>query len=239
MENGMNVHVLGCVDYAIAQNLMNVLHNQIVENPTHPGLLLVLEHPPVVTLGKRALMEDVLTNTNGVSTHITDRGGRATAHEPGQVVIYPIVSLRKYGHGVRTFVRALEAAMQKVCADYGLEVTFDPKNPGVWLGNENLEVEKRRAQKLGAVGIRVSQGVSCHGLAFNVSNSLETFQGIVPCGLNDVGVTTLHRALEQAHLAMLKERVKGMLKQPTWFEVAQKLADATIHFIEKGPQDVL
>ena len=182
----MEIEYLNLTPYSDALAIMDQRHAQIVANKNHSGVILVVQHPPTVTMGKRELLNDMkvlpehLKHKN-IDYHNTDRGGSVTVHEPGQIVIYPIINLETWKLSVRSFVNALEQAMIETCAHYSIQANRDPINSGVWV-NKN---------KIGAIGIRVSNKVTKHGLAFNVTNSLETFSYIVPCGLRERGVTNL------------------------------------------------
>ncbi len=181
----MEVRFLGCVPYAETFQLQKELHARIL-NGEGESTLLLLEHAPVITLGKHASLQNVLVPREsleeaGIALEQVDRGGEATAHEPGQLVIYPIWDLRKTRLGPKAFVSALEDVVMDVLRIYGISGHRDAEFPGVWVGSE----------KICAVGIRIRQGVSYHGMALNVSNSLNTFQKIIPCGIQDRGVCTI------------------------------------------------
>lgn len=153
--------------------------------------LLVVEHPPVFTVGRRATVHNVLSSgaeLAGVGAEVvnTERGGDVTFHGPGMLVLYPVLPLRALGLGVRAYVEKLEDVMVAAAARHGVEARGRvPWRSGCW-------VEDR---KLGAVGVRVAGGVTTHGLAFNVAPDLDFFRHIVPCGLEDVDVTSLAREL--------------------------------------------
>jgi lipoyl(octanoyl) transferase len=148
--------------------------------------LLLLEHPKVITLGRRAKTENILLTgealrESGYELFETGRGGDVTFHGPGQLVGYPIVDLNPDRLDVRRYVRDLEETMIQVCADYGLTATRSEGFNGTWIGN----------RKVGAVGVRISQWVTMHGFALNVCTELAAFSAIVPCGISDRGVTSL------------------------------------------------
>src|SRR5277367_1324066 len=161
--------------------------------------LLMLEHPPVLTLGRNAhrsnvLASDALLAQRGVELHEVNRGGDVTYHGPGQLVGYPILDLRgdlpgKKGPylGPVDFVRLLEEVLIRTCADFGVMAQRIPKCTGVWTfaGGEIPE------KKLAAIGVHVSQGVTSHGFALNVTTDLRDFEWIIPCGIRDRGVTSL------------------------------------------------
>jgi lipoate-protein ligase B len=151
-----------------------------------PDVCLALEHPPTITLGRRAEMSDVLSSTEdlrsrGFACHATERGGRATYHAPGQLVLYPIVHLAARGLGVARFVWLLESIMLELAAEVGVVAHRDPRGRGIWTTRG----------KLGAVGIRVREGVSLHGLALNVSLDLSGYDLIAPCGIRGLAATSL------------------------------------------------
>ncbi len=172
--------------------------------------LLLLEHPPVLTLGRNAsrtniLASDALLASRGVTLHEVNRGGDVTYHGPGQLVGYPIVDLRGDFPGKRgphlgpvDFVRLLEEALIRTCADFGVMAKRIPKVTGVWTfaGGEFADSDAQgRAleKKLAAIGVHVSQGVTSHGFALNVTTDLRDFEWIVPCGIRDRGVTSLEQ----------------------------------------------
>jgi lipoyl(octanoyl) transferase len=150
-----------------------------------PDLLLVLEHPPVYTKGKRTEPADLPMGEDwyrlqGIDVCETDRGGRVTYHGPGQLVAYPIMAVDR----VADFVHAMEAAMVAALADEGVEA--EPRQTpftGVWVGE----------RKIGSIGVRVRDGVSMHGLAVNVDNDLQPFEWIVPCGIDHARMTSVSR----------------------------------------------
>jgi lipoate-protein ligase B len=153
-----------------------------------PDSCLALEHPPTITLGRRATLDDLRVSraalaARGIACVVTERGGRATYHGPGQLVLYPIVDLRALGVGVGGFVWTLEEIMIEVAAAFGVRAGRDPRGRGVWTVHG----------KLGAVGIRVRSGVTTHGLALNVAGDAEPYRLIAPCGIPDLPVTSLVR----------------------------------------------
>jgi lipoyl(octanoyl) transferase len=182
---------LGVIPYGQALAIMEKYHSIVAENEEHEGYLIVLQHPPTVTMGKRELLSDMKIapeelKFKGIAYHKIDRGGSVTVHEPGQIVIYPIININKYKLTVRSYVNAIEQAMIETCQFYGVVANRDSINAGVWVGQN----------KIGAVGIRVLNKVTKHGLAFNVTNSMQTFSFIVPCGIRERGVTNLYSELK-------------------------------------------
>jgi lipoyl(octanoyl) transferase len=159
-------------------------------------VLLLLEHPPVLTLGRGATGSHVLLGApllaaRGVEVHQTDRGGDVTYHGPGQVVGYPIVDLNPDRRDVRRYMRSVEEGMIRALAVHGLSAHRIGRWPGVWLGTE----EGGDARKIGAVGVHIARWITTHGFALNVNTALEDFGLIVPCGIREAGVTSMEREL--------------------------------------------
>ena len=158
-----------------------------------PDVLLLLEHHPVYTKGRRtqpgelAMGEDWY-RMQGIEVCETDRGGAVTYHGPGQLVGYPIVSLRKYGDDVHKYVRQLEELMIGSLGAYGVDAEVIDGLTGVWVGGGPPE-----GRKIGSIGVHVSRGVTTHGLAVNVNNDLQPFEWVVPCGIEGVRMTSLCR----------------------------------------------
>jgi lipoyl(octanoyl) transferase len=153
-----------------------------------PDVLLLLEHPPVYTRGRRSTPDELPMGREwyemqGIEVRDTDRGGRVTYHGPGQLVAYPIVSLRPYGDDVHRYVRGLERVMIDSLAQHDVEATVIDGLTGVWVGE----------RKIGSIGVHVSRGVTTHGLAVNVNNDLQPFEWIVPCGIEGARTTSLSR----------------------------------------------
>jgi lipoyl(octanoyl) transferase len=178
----IDVRRLGTVDYRSAWQLQRELADARVAGG--PDTLLLLQHPPVYTAGRRTLPEErPLDDTPVVDT---DRGGKITWHGPGQLVGYPIIGLAE-PLDVVNFVRRLEESMIKVCAGLGLETCRVEGRSGVWVPADGA----RPARKVGAIGIRVSRATTQHGFALNCDCDLSAFSSIVPCGIADAGVTSL------------------------------------------------
>ena len=175
---------LGPVRYAEAFELQRTLRDRRAAGEL-PDLLLVLEHPPVYTRGKRTEPADLPMGAHwyraqGIEVEDSDRGGRVTYHGPGQLVAYPIMAVDR----VADFVHTMESAIVAALADEG--VVAEPRAvpfTGVWVGDS----------KIASIGVRVRDGVSMHGLAVNVDNDLEPFDWIVPCGIDHVRVTSVAR----------------------------------------------
>jgi lipoyl(octanoyl) transferase len=184
--SAIEVRQLGTVDYQAAWQLQRELADARVAGG--PDTLLLLEHPSVYTAGRRTLPgERPVDDTPVVDT---DRGGKITWHGPGQLVGYPIIGLAE-PLDVVNFVRRLEEAMIKVCAQLGLEAGRIEDRSGVWVPSDGV----RPARKVGAIGIRVSRATTLHGFALNCDCDLSAFSAIVPCGIADAGVTSLSTEL--------------------------------------------
>ena len=175
---------LGSVPYREAFDLQRGLRERRAAGDL-PDLLLVLEHPPVYTKGKRTERADLPMGEDwyrlqGIEVEETDRGGRVTYHGPGQLVAYPIMSVER----VADFVHGMERAIVAALADEGVGAEArDTPFTGVWAGD----------RKIGSIGVRVREGVSMHGLAVNVANDLQPFEWIVPCGIDHVQMTSVSR----------------------------------------------
>ncbi len=167
-----------------------------------PDVLLLLEHPPVFTRGRRSSDAELPMATEwyamqGIEVRDTDRGGRVTYHGPGQLVAYPIVDLRRYGDDVHEYVRRLERVAISALGEHGVEAGPIEGLTGVWTAGERPGSGNgaREARKIGSIGVHVSRGVTTHGLAVNVSNDLRPFEWVVPCGIEGCQVTSLSREL--------------------------------------------
>lgn len=175
----------GIVDYEEALQLQRQLHSEIAET-RRPNTLLLLQHPPVFTAGRRTLESE--KPTDGSVVIDVDRGGKITFHGPGQIVGYPIVRL-KNPNDVVGFVRELETSLIAVCKEFGIEAQRYCERSGVWLRDEHGD------RKIAAIGIRVARGVTMHGFALNVNPDLSYFDRIIPCGISDAQVTSMSKEL--------------------------------------------
>jgi lipoyl(octanoyl) transferase len=176
---------LGTIDYLEAWERQRQVHAEVVDG-TRPDTVLMLEHPPTYTAGKRTDPWERPTDTGGAPVIDVDRGGKITFHGPGQLVAYPIVRLPEHVKVV-DFVRRLEEAMIRTCADFGVTTARVPGRSGVWL----REDEKGLERKVAAIGLRVSKGVTMHGVAMNCDVDLGWYDRFVPCGITDAGIATL------------------------------------------------
>jgi lipoyl(octanoyl) transferase len=180
-----------------------------------PDVLLLLEHPPVYTKGRRAqpgelAMGEDWYRMQGIEIAETDRGGAVTYHGPGQLVGYPIVSLRPYGDDVRGYVRRMERVMISSLAEAGVGAQVIDGLTGVWTEGPapTGDPSPEAARKIGSIGVHVSRGVTTHGFAINVNNDLQPFEWIVPCGIEGVQMTSVCRELgAEADIAAFREVV--------------------------------
>jgi lipoyl(octanoyl) transferase len=177
----------GLVPYEQAWTRQREIHAEVVAG-TAPDTVLLLEHPPVYTAGKRT--EPAERPLDGTPVIDVDRGGKITWHGPGQLVGYPIVGLRD-PIDVVAYVRRMERMLIAVCAEFGVAGLQVEGRSGVWLPTDSTGPER----KIAAIGIRVAQGVTLHGFALNCDPDLGWYDRIVPCGIPDAGVTSLSREL--------------------------------------------
>jgi lipoate-protein ligase B len=183
---------LGRVDYAAAWSWQQELFLARLDGERGDSMML-LEHPHTYTLGRRALEEDLVYGEAqraalGISLFRIDRGGRATYHGPGQLVGYPILALGER-YDVIQYLRNLEEVLIRTAADLGVEAKRDPQNTGVWVGSN----------KIGAIGVKITRGITMHGFAFNVTTDLSMFTGIVPCGIQGRWVTSVQQETGRKH----------------------------------------
>ena len=202
---------LGWVDYAEGLRMQAEIASLVAEGRAH-NVLLLLEHPPVLTLGRNAnrsniLVSDDLLKQRGFTVHEINRGGDVTYHGPGQLVGYPIFDLRTLRNasgsrmGPVDFVRGMEEALIRFCAGFGVFAGRICGLTGVWCGldsSNSAPTDKAPApeRKIAAIGIHVAHGITSHGFAFNVTTDLNDFALIIPCGIPDHGVTSLAQELQ-------------------------------------------
>lgn len=188
LRGGLEVWKMGIVKYSNALKLQEELVKKR-QMRIIPDILLSLQHPPTYTLGKRRTDHNLLVSQTdlenmGAELHYTERGGDVTFHGPHQAILYPIISLRESGLGARRYVENLEDTMIKLASVYGIQAQRGMKGEtGVWVSN----------RKIGAIGVRISSGITSPGLAFNIDPDLTFFSHIVPCGILDKEVTSLRK----------------------------------------------
>ena len=224
----------GVTDYQDAWDRQEALFARIVQqktdnrNRTHPdptdNYLIFTEHPHVYTLGKSGKQENLLLDEKGLKEkhatyHRINRGGDITYHGPGQVVGYPILDLDNFFTDIHLYLRKLEEAIIALLADYGLQGDRYPGFTGVWLDVD----DPIRARKICAMGVRASRWVTMHGFALNVNTDLTYFGNIVPCGIDDRGVTSLQHELGGIPVEMhqVKTRLQSHLARIFEMELVQ------------------
>ena len=202
-------------------------------------MVALLEHPPTYTLGRRSTPEEILYTPEqrralGISLFEVDRGGRATYHGPGQIVGYPIVALgRRYD--VIQYLRGIEDALIGSLAEVAIEGYRDPRHTGVWVGDN----------KIAAIGVRITRGITMHGFALNVGTDLSMFEGIVPCGIEGHWVTSveaetgLQHRLDDVALILGRHLARVMSRKLQWvsFRVVDEGCYATTHHHSSMPRE--
>jgi len=189
------------VEYKEGLKLQKLYEEKSLNSKT--DFLLLLEHYPVITIGKSGnnlnilFNEDALKN-KGVSVYHTDRGGDVTYHGPGQLVGYPILNLRYYKKDVKWYVKSLEEVLIKVLNEYGIKAEIIPRLIGVWVKNK----------KISSIGVRIRKWITTHGFALNVNNDLTPFSYIIPCGIKDVDITSMKEVLnKEIDMKTLKKNI--------------------------------
>jgi len=202
-----------CVDlpvteYKEAWHLQSNLVAAKYHKTIHKNVVLLLEHPPVFTLGRRGGLNNLSVSENFLKKAVipviqVERGGNITFHGPGQLVVYPIINLQGAKLSVIRYVENLEEVMIRTAADWGITAVRNFLNRGVWVDNN----------KLGSIGIAIRRGICFHGMALNVNPSLEPFQWINPCGLRNTGITSMERELSRnISMKRVRERIKHHLE---------------------------
>jgi len=203
---------LGRLDYSDGVALQSALRRRRIEGRL-PDALLLLEHPPVYTKGRRSARTDLPMGedwyrTQGIEVAESDRGGRVTYHGPGQLVGYPIMAITD----VIAYVRTMESALVAALGDEGIEAEVRDGLTGVWVGD----------RKIGSIGVHVSRGVTTHGFALNVENDLQPFEWIVPCGIEGVRMTSICRETGGGdRLACFRKRVAWRFAEA--FDLRQRI----------------
>ncbi|WP_052336897.1 lipoyl(octanoyl) transferase LipB [Nocardioides alkalitolerans] len=200
-QSGLSVRTLGLgpgevgLEYREAWELQRAVHAEVVASPVDPsgaptGTILMLQHPPVFTCGKRTDAHERPADPGGADVIDVDRGGKITFHGPGQLVGYPIVRLPDHVLVV-DYVRRVEEALIGACADLGVATARVPGRSGVWLRADDRGPER----KIAAIGLRVAGGVTMHGFSLNCDVDLDWYARFTPCGITDAGVTSLSAEL--------------------------------------------
>jgi lipoyl(octanoyl) transferase len=222
---------LGRLDYAAALTLQQQVC-ALRQQESIGDVLLLVEHPPVLTLGRNAhrghvVASDQLLARRGISLFETNRGGDVTYHGPGQLVGYPILNLRGFTPplGIVEYLRKLEEVLIRACADYGILTQRSAGRAGVWTMPGGAVAEK----KIAALGVHVARGVTTHGFALNVTTDLDDFALIVPCGIRDRGVTSIEvevapaPSMEQVVHSIARHFGRVFSRQIVWLEALDDL----------------
>lgn len=211
-ENQQNVLSLQILDCGIEQyaKILQIQQELVEKRKLNqiPDTILILEHEPVITLGARQSYNKLLVNKNSLLTkHIdlveTRRGGGITAHNPGQVILYPIIDLHM-GIGINEYIRKIEAIGAELLNQLGVDSSRRKGLPGLWVSQ----------RKIASIGVRVSKFITSHGMAINIQNDLGIFDNIRPCGLDDVEMTSVFRETGQKHpMSQVKEQLTQILRR--------------------------
>ena len=181
----MNILDLGRMSYNSAWDIQKEYHKKVVSGK-EPDTLIIVEHEPVYTLGKSANDNHLLQSASEeIQVFRIERGGDITFHGPGQIVVYPILDLNRFVKSVSWYMRTLEKIIIDTLSDFEIKAELKDALTGVWVGDE----------KIGAQGVRISRWVTMHGLALNVNTDLRYFDGIIPCGIFDYGVTSMEKLM--------------------------------------------
>ncbi len=198
--NLFRIFNIGLTNYMESLRLQEKIVTGKIKKEIKENIILVLEHPPVYTVGKKGGRENIKVSEEFLKSKKipiikTNRGGSITFHGPGQLVVYPIIDFNKINFGVTDFVYHLEDIMIQTSEDFGIKTSRNKKNRGIWVDNK----------KMGSIGLCVKKGVSYHGLALNVCLDLEPFSWINPCGMERVSMTSLEQELRKKdHPAEIK-----------------------------------
>jgi len=213
------VYKLGSIEYDFAFQLQDRLQKLRI-NGDVPDMLLLLEHPPTLTLAKgddqnNILVAETVLNERGVSVFSTDRGGSITWHGPGQIVGYPILNLNEKEKDIHLYIQNLESVLIETLKEISLDGRRDSRHVGVWVGDE----------KIAAIGVKVKKWVTKHGFALNVNSDLSYFDLINPCGIIDKGVTSIKKILgRQIDMGEVMEIIINKFSEV--FNVSVKILDA-------------
>ncbi len=207
-KDGLRIIDCGLADYRQVLRRQTGIHAERVAGQV-PDTVLICEHPAVVTLGARKAANRLVAGLDelarrGIDVVEVTRGGGITAHNPGQLVVYPIVDLRRRGLGAGEYVRTLEDLGGRLLADLGVHAEASPGRPGLWVAD----------RKIASVGVRISKGVTFHGMAVNILNGLGIFDLFVPCGLDGVRMTSVLQETGRSWpMALAKQRLTELLVQ--------------------------
>jgi len=217
---------LPLTDYEQALELQRDIVNARKENRFHDDVIILLEHPPVFTLGRNGGRENFIVSqdfldSRGIRVVQIERGGNITYHGPGQLVAYPVLDINTANLGIRDYVSGLEDVMVKTAGQWGIKASGDTKKRGVWIGKN----------KLGSIGVSITRGISFHGLALNVNTSLEPFTWINPCGFHNIKITSMKQELGKE---IPMEQVREVMKQHLSDFLKRELVKVDINEIKQS-----
>jgi lipoate-protein ligase B len=204
----LKIRDCGLADYRRILQIQQLLSDKRRQNEI-PNTVLIVEHPAVITLGVRQSSNRLLINREDLTQKHIDvvdvrRGGGTTAHNPGQLVFYPILNLQKTGIGINEYIRKLEAIGSELLEQLEVRSTRFKGAPGLWVGE----------RKIASIGVRVSRHITYHGMAINIQNDLSIFDFIVPCGLDNVEMTSVLKETGKHHsMSQIKQNLAGLLTE--------------------------
>lgn len=204
----LQIHDCGLSDYRQILQMQQLLREKRQQNEI-PNTVLIVEHPAVITLGARQSSNKLLTNREDLAKKHIDvvdvrRGGGTTAHNPGQLVYYPILNLQKAGLGINEYIRELEAIGAELLDQLDVHSARRKGAPGLWIGE----------RKIASIGVRVSRHITYHGMAINIQNDLSIFDFIVPCGLDNVEMTSVLKETGKRHsMNQIKQKLTKLLTE--------------------------
>jgi lipoyl(octanoyl) transferase len=222
---------LGLIDYPSACDLQNQLQKLRIEGGIE-DVLLLLEHPPTLTFKRTKDLDNLIFPKQelirkGISLQPTDRGGSITCHGPGQLVCYPILDLNRRNRDIHQYVFDLQEVIIRTLKNFSIQAGRDPKHVGVWVGQD----------KIAAIGLNVKRGVTKHGFALNVNNTLDHFSFIHPCGILDRGVTSMSKLLNKK--LSQEDVVKTVVTHfSDVFGVPVERGDDIVHHVLPGSKNV-
>jgi len=204
----LQIRDCGLADYRQILQAQQLLREKRHQNEI-PNTVLIVEHPAVITLGARQSSNKLLVNREDLAQKHIDvvdvrRGGGTTAHNPGQLVFYPILNLQKAGLGINEYIRELEAIGAELLKQLNVHSTRRKGAPGLWIGE----------RKIASIGVRVSRSITYHGMAINIQNDLSIFDFIVPCGLDNVEMTSVLKETGKHHsMNKIKQKLAELLTE--------------------------
>lgn len=204
----------GLIPYSVAWDWQKKLLQERLNNPNLQDVLILLEHPPIYTLGQGSSLEFLKfdIDKNAEKVYIVERGGEVTYHCPGQLVGYPILNLQHYCKDLHWYLRQLEEVLIRVLAVYGLQGERIAGLTGVWL----------EGRKVGAIGIKVSRWITMHGFSLNVCPDLTGFEQIVPCGISDKPVGSLAQWISEINIEQVRLQVAEAFSEVFGVELVEK-----------------